>query len=190
MRNNYLAQRTLILQKCHVPQRNNNTGSSSGLAMDLSAGWTEAESYAGAQETITIGCAKAELKVVLAALRESPDIAPDNPMLSILVSDIDPCIRRPKNFELTVKTNAFCALLAKGVSLEDALAAAPLVPDPAQFISRSGEGIRRYQEANVWKTETIEAEEEKRPFPDISDEIAQSPHVDGLSLGEDGKIDE
>lgn len=190
MRNNYLSQRTLILQKCHVPQRNANSGSSSGLAMDVSAGWTEAESYAGAQETITIGCSKAELKVVLAALRESPDIKPDNPMLSVLASDIDPCVRRPKNYELTVKTNALCALLSKGVSLEDALAAAPLVPDPAQFIARSGEGIRKYQEANVWKTETIEVEEEKRPFPDISDEIAQSPHVDGMAIGEDGKIDE
>ena len=130
------------------------------------------------------------MKVVFAALRESPDIAPDNPMLTVLASDIEPCVRRPKNFELTVKTNAFCALLAKGVSFEDALAAAPLVPDPAQFITRSGDGIRKYQEANVWKTETIEVDEEKRPFPDISDQIAQSPHVDGISTGEDGKIEE
>jgi hypothetical protein len=79
-------------------------------------------------------------------------------------------------------------LLAKGVSLEDALAAAPLVPDPAQFITRSGEGIRKYQEANVWKSTETETEE-NRPFPDISDQIAQSPHVDGLSTGEDGEID-
>lgn len=190
MRDNYLSQRTLILQKCHVPQRNDNSGSSSGLAVESASGWQDAETQAGAQETITISCAKAELKVVFAALRESPDISPDNPMLTVLASDIEPCVRRPKNFELTVKTNAFCALLAKGVSIEDALAAAPLVPDPAQFITRSGEGIRKYQEANVWKTETIEVDEETRPFPDISDQIAQSPNLDGLSTGEDGKIEE
>ena len=193
MRNNYLSQRSLILEKCHVPQRNDNSGSSSGIAMDSASGWSDAENIASALECLTIGCQNEELKVILAAIRESvgiSDITMDNPLMELLPQDIDPCVRRPKNYELTVKTNAFCALLAKGASLEDALAAAPLVPDPAQFIARSGEGIRKYQEANVWNTETIEVEEEKRPFPDISDHIAESPYVDGLSTGEDGKIDE
>ena len=193
MRNNYLSQRTLILEKCHVPQRNDNSGSSSGLAVNSAVGWADAENIASALECLTIGCQREELRVILSAIRESygiSDIQMDSPLYNLKANDIDPCVRRPKNYELTVKTNALCALLAKGVSLEDALAAAPLVPDPAQFIARSGEGIRRYQEANVWKTETIEVEEEKRPFPDISDEIAMSPHVDGLSTGEDGKIEE
>lgn len=193
MRNNYISQRSLILEKCHVPQRNGNNGSSSGSALSVASGWSECENIAGAQECLTVGCQKEELRVILAAIRESygiSDIQLDDPLYNLRANDIDPCVRRPKNYELTVKTNALCALLAKGVSLEDALSAAPLVPDPAQFIARSGEGIRRYQEANVWNTEKIAVEEEKRPFPDISDEIAQSPHVDGLSTGEDGKIEE
>ena len=190
MRNNYLSQRTLILEKCHVPQRNDSTGSSTSSALSVATGWSECENVASSQECLTIGCQNEELKVILAAIREGvgiTDITLDSPLLKLLPQEIDPCVRRPKNYELTVKTNALCALLAKGVSLEDALAAAPLVPDPAQFITRSGEGVKKYQEANVWKTTTTE---EQRPFPDISDQIAQSPLVDGMSLGEDGKVDE
>ena len=191
MRDNYLSQRTLILEKCHVPQRNDNSGSSTSSAMSVASGWSECENVASAQECLTIGCQNEELKVILSAIRESlgiSDITADSPLMTLLPQDIDPCVRRPKNYELTVKTNAFCALLAKGTSLEDALAAAPLVPDPAQFIARSGEGIRKYQEANVWKI--TEETEEKRPFPDISDQISQTPLVDGIQTGEDGKIDE
>lgn len=192
MRNNYLSQRSLILEKCHVPQRNDSSGSSSSNALSVATGWSECENVASMIECLTIGCQNEELKVILAAIRESvgiSDITMDNPLMELLPQDIDPCVRRPRNYELTVKTNAFCALLAKGASLEDALAAAPLVPDPAQFITRSGEGIRKYQEANVWKVSET-TDEEKRPFPDISDEISQSPLVDGMTLGEDGKIDE
>ena len=191
MRNNYLSQRALILEKCHVPQRNDNSGNTTSSALSVASGWSECENIASAQECLTIGCQNEELRVILAAIRESfgvTDITMDNPLMKLLPQDIDPCVRRPKNYELTVKTNAFCALIAKGTSIEDALAAAPLVPDPAQFIARSGEGIRKYQEANVWKT--TEKTEEKRPFSDISDRIAQSPHVDGMTTGEDGKIDE
>ena len=35
MLNNYITQRALILQKCNVPQRNDNSGGSTGVAMSL-----------------------------------------------------------------------------------------------------------------------------------------------------------
>ena len=190
MRNNYLSQRSLILEKCHVPQRNDSSGSSSSNALQVASGWSESENIAGAQECLTVGCQNEEIKVILAAIRESfgiTDITMDDPLMELMPSDIEPCVRRPKNYELTVKTNAFCALLAKGASIEDALAAAPLVPDPAQFIARSGDGIRKYQEANVWKTTDAE---ETRPFADISDQIKQSPLVDGMTTGTDGVVEE
>lgn len=187
MRNNYLSQRSLILQKCHVPQRNDNTGSSSGLAMDVSAGWQEAENYAQSQETITISCCKAELKVILAALRESPDIKPDNQMLAVTYGDIDPCVRRPKNFDILSKVNAFCAFLAKGGSLEDALAIAPLVPDAAQLIARSGEGIRRYQEVNVWGNGQVD---ENTHLVSNDSQVQNSPLIDGLTTGQTKDIEE
>ena len=187
MNNNYLSQRSLILQKCHVPQRNDNSGSSSGLAIETSAGWQDAESHAQAQETITVSCSKAELKVILAALRESPDISPDNPMLVVGYKDVDPCVRRPKNFDILSKVNAFCAFLAKGGSLEDALAIAPLVPDTAQLIARSGEGIRRYQEVNVWGNGQVD---EETHLISNDAQVQNSPLIDGLTTGQTKDVEE
>lgn len=187
MRNNYLSQRSLILQKCHVPQRNDSGSGNTGLAMDVSAGWQEAENYAQSQETITVSCCKAELKVILAALRESPDIKPDNQMLAISYGDIEPCVRRPKNFDILSKVNAFCAFLAKGGSLEDALAIAPLVPDAAQLIARSGEGIRRYQEVNVWGNGQAD---ESTHLVSNDAQVQNSPLIDGLTTGQTKDIEE
>lgn len=187
MRNNYLSQRSLILQKCHVPQRNDNSGSSSGLAIETSAGWQDAECHAQAQETITVSCSKAELRIIIAALRESPDIKPDNPMLAISVGDIDPCVRRPKSFDILSKVNAFCAFIAKGGSVEDALAIAPLVPDTAQLIARSGDGIRRYQEVNVWGNGQVD---ESTHLVSNDAQVQNSPLIDGLTTGQTKDIEE
>lgn len=190
MVNNYLSQRSLVLQKCHVPQRNDNSGGSTGLATETASGWAEAENIAMAQECITVGCQLDEYRVVLSAIKESPDIEDDNPMLDLKVSDIEPCVRRPKNFEISTKVNAFCALISKGVSIEDSLAVAPIVPDSAQFVTRSGDGIRLYQETNVWNADNSSEETEKRPFPDNSDQISNSPNVDGIKTGELETVDE
>lgn len=193
MRNNYLSQRALILQKCHVPQRNNDSGGSTGVAMDSASGWSDAENIASAQECITLECQMDEVAVVLAAIRESTDVPNDSPMKILKKSDIEPCVRRPKS-DVTTKTNAFCALIAKGASVEDALAVAPIAPDPAQFIARSGEGIRKYQETAVWSEEEEETadneDEEKRPFADNSDQITNSPLIDGMTTGQEVEIEE
>ena len=81
-----------------------------------------------------------------------------------------------------MKTNAIAALLAKGFSLEDALSIAPLFEDNNQVVERSGEGVRKYQEANNFKTDTTsEKTEEKRPFADTSDQEGNSPLIGGTS---------
>ena len=41
MSQTYYEQRTLVLQKCHVPQRSETSGGSSGVAMDSASGWAE-----------------------------------------------------------------------------------------------------------------------------------------------------
>lgn len=181
MRENYLAQRDLILQKCHVPQRNDNSGGSTGVATDSAAGWADSESQAQAQECITIGCQLDELKVVLSAIRESPDVKDDNVMLDLMVSDIQPAIRRPRNFDITSKTNAIATLLSHGFALEDCVGNIPLFQDATQVIARSGEGVRKYQET-IWNTES-EAEggdgenapNSDRLQADMSDQVENSP---------------
>ena len=188
MVDNYLSQRSIVLQQCHVPQRNDNTGSSSGLAMDSASGWADAENIASAQECITKGCQMDELRIVLSALKASPDIDPSDPMLEIYPSDIEPSIRRPRNYELLTRVNAFAALISKGASIEDSLAAAPIVPDASQFIARSGEGIKRYQEANVWKTSDAD---ESTHLPDNeTGNVANSPLIDGLTTGYETEVED
>ena len=181
MLQNIITRRALILQKMNVPQRNDNSGGSTGVAMSDATGWSAAEMAASKQQNIMEDCKMEEVKVVLAAIKNSRFIEPDNPLLKLTISDIQANTNRQKTYELTVKTNAMCALLGHGFDLDDVLTIAPLFSDPNQVSVRSGAGVRRYQEANVFKggTETGE-KEEKRPFGDYSDQEVNSPNIGGM----------
>ena len=174
MLNNIVTRRSLILQKCNVPQRNDNSGGSTGVAMSDATGWSAAESSASKQQNIMESCKMQEVAIVLKAIKlSSVDGAGE---LNVLKkSDIQPSIKRQKTYELTVKTNAICALLAHGFALEDSISVAPLFEDPAQTIVRSREGVRKYQETIFREDE--QASDEKRPFADLSDQENNSPMI-------------
>jgi SPP1 family phage portal protein len=176
MLNNIITRRSLILQKCNVPQRNDNSGGSTGIAMDSATGWSAAETSANKQQNIMESCKMEEVKLVLRAIRKS-SIPADNPLNKLTYMDVQPNVKRQKTYELTVKVNAMCALLAHGISLEDTVKIAPLFEDPNEVVVRSGEGVRKYQEANIFKTE--KAVDESRPFPDVSDQTENSPNING-----------
>lgn len=182
MLNNIVTRRALILQKMNIPQRNDNSGGSTGVAMSDATGWSAAEMAASKQQNIMEDCKMEEVRVALAAIKNSRFIEPDNPLLELTISDIQANTNRQKTYELTVKTNAICALLAKGFDLDDTLTIAPLFADPNQVSVRSGEGVRKYQEANVFKSTTSANSEsgEKRPFPDYSDQEGNSPNIGGI----------
>ena len=182
MLQNIITRRSLILQKMNVPQRNDNSGGSTGIAMSDATGWSAAEMAASKRQNIKEDCKMEEVEVVLAAIQNSRFIEPDNPLLNLTISDIQANTKRLKTYELTTKTNAICALLGHGFDLDDTLTIAPLFEDPNQVSVRSGEGVRRYQEANVFKEETETAQkEEKRPFPDYSDQEQNSPSIGGMN---------
>ena len=170
MNKSYTEQRSLVLQKCHVPQRSETSGGSSGVAMDTAAGWADAESVASSREEIVKGCQLDEIKVVLRAIKESPDLI-ESPMLKLFPNDIQPAIRRPKNFDLVSKTNAITTLLAHGFSLEDAVANIPLFADATQVIQRSGEGVAKFQET-IFNNENSKTESAGQ---DMSDQTSNSP---------------
>lgn len=188
MLQNIITRRTLILQKMNVPQRNDNSGGSTGVAMSDATGWSAAEMAANKQQNIIEDCKMEEVAVVLAAIKNSRFIEPDNPLLKLNVSDIQANTNRQKTYELTVKTNAICALLGHGFDLDDTLTIAPLFSDPNQVSVRSGEGVRKYQEANVFKTDTENEKEpeENRPFPDYSDQENNSPNIGGMKTEKEG----
>lgn len=175
--NNIVTKRALILQKCNVPQRNDNSGGSTGIAMDSATGWSAAETEAQKQQNIMECCKMEEVKAVLRAIKICPYVPSDSPLLKLKSSDLQPSIKRSKTYELTVKTNTICALIAKGFDLQDAISVAPMFEDNNQVVERSGEGVRKYQESNVFKTETSTETEETRPFADYSDQEGNSPNI-------------
>ena len=176
MNKTYTEQRTLVLQKCHVPQRSETSGGSSGVAMDTAAGWADAESVASSREEIVKGCQLDELKVVLKAVKESPNVEKDNPILLLNANDIQPAIRRPKNSDLTSKVNSIATLLSRGFALEDAVSNIPLFADASQVIQRSGEGVKKYQETIFNKAnDAEEAPNADRTTQDSSDQVERSP---------------
>lgn len=176
MLNNIVTRRALILQKCNVPQRNDNSGGSTGIAMDSATGWSAAETQAQKQQNIMESCKMEEVKVVLSAIKNNPYVPSNSPLLKLTYRDLQPNIKRSKTYELTVKTNALTTLLSHGFSLKDAVQAIPMFEDNTQVIERSGKGVEEYQKSQVFKTE--KQTEEKRPFADASDQIVNSPNID------------
>lgn len=180
-----LLKRSLILQKLHVPQRNDNSGGSTGVAMSDASGWSDAENSANRQQALQETCKMQEVDVVLSAIKNCISFPEDNPMMRLKISDMQANTKRQKTYELTVKTNAISTLIGKGFALEDAVSAAPLFEDNNQVIVRSGAGVRAYQEANVFKTDTgANKTEEKRPFGDYSDQESNSPNIGGMTTGQ------
>ena len=176
MSQTYYEQRSLVLQKCHVPQRAETSGGSSGVAMDSASGWADAESIASSREEIVKGCQSDEIRVVLKAINESPVINRDNPLLILHTNDVQPAIRRPKNTDLATKTNAITTLLSHGFTIEDCISTVPLFADATQVIQRSGEGVRKYQETIFNQANDAEAEPNAdRTMQDLSDQ--QSPNL-------------
>jgi SPP1 family phage portal protein len=173
--NNIVTQRALILQKCNVPQRNDNSGGSTGVAMSDATGWSAAETAACKEEMVISKSLRKEIKVICAAIRESTKCPVDSPLRDILPSDLEPSIKRQKSYELSVKTTAIATLLGQGFSLEDTLDAVQLFPDPAQVIERSKEGVEKKQNLSEEETEVTAQSD------DPIHQIGNSPTIDGNS---------
>lgn len=186
MLNNIQSRRQTILQKCNVPQRNDNSGGSTGVAMSDATGWSQAETAAAKQQLITDGCKMEEIKVALAAIRISSDIDVDNPLLKLKVKDIQPNIKRQKTYEMSTKVNAMATLLSHGFSLEDTVNAIPFFDDPNEVCTRSREMVKAYQNSiikNDAKNQAEGGEGEQSPnkdrtMQDLSDQIINSPVID------------
>lgn len=183
---NYIvSKRELILQKCNVPQRNDNSGGSTGIAMDTASGWTAADMVASMQQQIVEGCKQQELKVVLAVLAKS-GCPEDSPMRKLKYRDIVPNMKRAKNYELTSKLNAFATGVSHGIDPAHMIREINFFSDPQQVIEDSREYMERYLDS-VYKTgEEVVSDSpvtenpndtEGRNATDERDEITESPYV-------------
>ena len=172
MLNNILTRRSLILQKCNVPQRNDNSGGSTGIAMSDATGWSSAESSASKQQNITECCKMEEVRVVLRAIKLSTGFGDLKKLTEI---DIQPSIKRQKNYELTTKVNFFATAVSHGVHGLHALKAMNAFEDVNKVWEDSKELIEKYQASIFDKQETPK----DRLEADYSDQIENSPNLNG-----------
>lgn len=188
MLNHVVTKRALILQKANVPQRNDNSGGSTGIAMSDATGWTAAETEATMQDQIKSSCKMEEIKLVLKACEKNPYIKADNPILNLRYSDIKPSIKRQKTYELTTKANFMATLLSHGFYGEHVINGANAFDDPQQVWLDSKDGITKYQNS-LWDKGTTTTnnsgeggEGENKPnadriAQDESDQTSNSPRL-------------
>ena len=179
-----LTKRSLILQKCGVPERNSANGGSTGVAMSDATGWSAAESSANKQQLIMEASKMQEVKVVLKAIRKSPDVPADSPLLQLKYRDIRPNVKRNRSFDLITKSNALATLLSHGVYGLHAFKTVNLFEDNTQVWVDSEPMIMKYQRKlfEEQSTESKKNEAEKIPdriASDVSDQKDESPVVDG-----------
>lgn len=180
---NIVNKRQTILSKCDVPQRNDTSGGSSGVAMSDASGWSAAEASASKKENIQDLCKCNELKVVFKAIQKNTKIKADNPIKKLSLIEIKPYIKRQKSYEMTVKTNAFATMVAHGINGLDAIQAINFFDDPSQVWERSKETIDQYQQ-KTFGEEPIQAENQIEVDTELSsdritDQIDRSPNING-----------
>jgi len=184
---NMTTQRALILQKCNVPQRNDSSGGSTGIAMSDATGWTSAELAAQMQQNIMESCKMQEVKVALKAIKNSPFVPSDSPLLDLRYSDVQPNIKRQKTYEMVTKINSFATGVSHGIAPDHMIKAINFFDDPQQVIADSKPYMDRYLDSIYAKGELEDSE--KRLIGDESDQIQNSPMVDGMEKvdQDDGK---
>ena len=178
---NIIAKRQTILSKCDVPQRNDTSGGSSGIAMSDASGWSAAEASASKKENIQDLCKCAELKIVFRVIRKQSKIGADDSIKKLTLADVKPYIKRQKSYEMTVKTNALATMLAHGIYGLDAIQSVNYFDDPSQVWERSKDTIEQYQQKTFGEEpvqEQIEVDTELSSDR-ITDQIDRSPNING-----------
>ena len=176
-------RRDVILQKCHVPLRSEPGGGSTGTAMSMSSGWSDAEVDACREEQL-IKKSKMQLaKVMLAAIEKSPDTPSDSPLLALRVSDMLPKFTRNKTYDMATKANTFATWIRSGIYGRDALQQIDAFPDSNLVWENSKPLIEKYQ-ASLWDSPQPSAtSNDDRNMADLSDQTGNSP-----ILGSAGRV--
>jgi hypothetical protein len=142
--------------------------------MSDATGWSAAETAACKQQSLMEAAKMEEVKVVLRAIQLSPNVPQDSELLKLRYIDMMPNIKRQKTYELATKSNALATLLNQGVYGLHALKTVNLFEDVNQVWEDSREMIEMVQRSKV-------DEEPKKLLQDESDQVMNSPLIDGMS---------
>ena len=178
---NYTSARSLILQRCYTPQRNDNSGGSTGVAMADASGWSAAEQVAASQALLQSSAKIEECKVALVAIKKNTNVPSDSPLLKLRYVDVKPNIKRTKSYELNIKINAYATGISHGIAPAHMIKAINLFEDDEQVIIDSMPYIEKYLESAFANRTTEEAPNADRTMQDESDQVGNSPNIDGTS---------
>lgn len=181
--NNYTVARCLILERTCTPQRNDNSGSSTGIAMDSANGFAAAEQVACAQQLLIESAKMDEVRVALAVIKASTARVPDERLLALKAMDVKPNVTRTKLYEMTVKTTALANMLSHGIHGLHALRSVNFFDDVNQTWEDSKELIEQYQNKAFGVNEEV-----KPSSVDPINQITNSPLVD--SIGKEAPVEE
>ena len=181
MLENINARRSLILEKCFVPQRTDGTNST-GVAQDIASGYSSLDIVAESIQAIQESCKQEEIKVMLAAVKASPDLPADSPIFAIRAMDLQPSVKRERLSEISTKINAFATGVSHGIHGLDMLQLINAFPDTNQTWERSKALIEKYQTSVFDQNgnEAVGGKEESAPnadriMQDKSDQLEQTP---------------
>lgn len=169
-------QRNWILQKNNVPiQYDSSGGGSTGVAMDISSGWSDTEVAAMQKQQMVDRGKREELNLILKAISMVPEkILPlDSPIRQVHSMDVDFRYLRKRNLDISTRANALSTLLSHGIDGRHALIAADIFPDVEQVWVDSKDGIEAYQKATYLNS--ANGETESRNTQDLSDQLENSP---------------
>ena len=174
--NNYTTSRSLILERCYTPQRNDNSGGSTGTAMSDATGWSAAEQVACAQQLLMESSKMEEVKVALAVIRASEARVPDSALKSLRAIDVKPNITRTKLYEMTVKTTALANMLSHGIHGLTAMRSIGFFEDVNQAWEDSKDLIAQYQRKTFGEDTEVQT-----TSSDPIHQLTNSPLIDGMS---------
>ncbi len=173
---NYLTARAMVLQRCYTPQRNDDSGGSTGVAMSDATGWSAAEQVANSQQLIMESSKMDEVKVAIAAIKKNPNVPEDSPLLDLRYMDVKPNILRSRSFEMSVKSSSLANLLSHGIYGLHALKAVNLFEDTMQVWADSKDLIEEYQKTTFGEKEEVQKTSDLPEY-----QIGNSPLIDGMS---------
>lgn len=186
--NNITETRNEILKRCFVPmQYSSEGGGSTGVATDTMSGWNATSVDAARKEQLIQGSAREELILLLRAISMAPSskLPADDPLRKIHHTDINIHFTRQKNYDLNSKINASATAVNIGVHPRWALQMGGGVwPDVEQVWIDSKDTMLAYQKSLISNS----TEPSERLSQDESDQVTQSPSVDGMSTDENQQM--
>ncbi|OYO42667.1 hypothetical protein CG709_21070, partial [Lachnotalea glycerini] len=118
------------------------------------------------------------LKVILKAIKKSPDVPADSELLKLTASDIEIRFIRNKTYDMATKANAFATYIGHGIHGRDALAMVDATSNIEAVYTNSKDTIEAYQKSIFEKLNNTNNENppnNDRTLSDNSDQTDNSP---------------